>query len=148
MKNRGVKYKKKYWQTFDQTANIPEFSKKEISENISRRNFLELVAVSLSMAGITSCRRPIEKIIPYVIQQEEIIPGVPQHYATTMPFGNSAYGLIVESHEGRPTKIEGNPEHPSSMGASNVFMQSTLLDLYDPDRSKIILYNQKEENLI
>ena len=73
---------------------------------------LMLVGASLSLAGLAACRRPVEEIVPYVDAPEEIVPGVPRYYATTMPFGRSAYGLIVESHEGRPTKVEGNQSHP------------------------------------
>ena len=71
-----------------------------------------LLGASLSLAGLAGCRRPVEEIVPYVTAPEEIVPGIPRYYATTMPFRRSAYGLIVESHEGRPTKIEGNPAHP------------------------------------
>ena len=79
------------------------------------------MGASIALAGVAGCRKPVEKIIPYVIQPEEVIPGIAQHYATTMPFGNSAYGLLVESHEGRPTKIEGNKLHPSSLGGTNSY---------------------------
>ena len=98
----------------------------------SRRNFLTLMGASLALAGLAGCRRPEQKIVPYVKPPEEITPGIPQYYATTMPFGTSSYGLVVESHEGRPTKIEGNPKHPSSLGASNAWIQASILGLYDP----------------
>lgn len=104
------------------------------------------MGASIALAGIAGCRRPIEKIIPYVSQPEEIIPGVPNYYATTMPFGNSSYGLVVECHEGRPTKIEGNPEHPSTLGASNILIQASILGLYDPDRSKSVMHNGREKS--
>jgi Fe-S-cluster-containing dehydrogenase component len=81
-----------------------------------------------------------------VIQPEEVVPGMAQHYATTMPFGNSAYGLLVESHEGRPTKIEGNRQHPSSLGGTNPFIQASILGLYDPDRSQRVLHNGAESS--
>ena len=81
---------------------------------------------------------PVEEIVPYVTAPEEIVPGIPRYYATTMPFRRSAYGLIVESHEGRPTKIEGNPSHPSTLGASSSRVQASVLGLYDPDRSQSI----------
>jgi len=107
----------------------------------SRRNFLALTGASLAMAGLASCRRPKEKIVPYVQAPEEIVLGRPKQYATTMPFGNRAYGMLVTCHEGRPTKIEGNPLHPSSQGATNAFMQAALLDLYDPDRAGGVMHN-------
>ena len=88
------------------------------------------------LAGLTACRRPVEKIVPYVNAPEEVLPGVPRHFATTMPFGRTAYGLVVESHEGRPTKVEGNELHPTTRGVSSAWMQATILDLYDPDRSQ------------
>jgi Fe-S-cluster-containing dehydrogenase component len=97
-----------------------------------------LLGASLSLAGLAGCRRPVEEIVPYVTAPEEIVPGVPRQYATTMPFRRSAYGLIVESHEGRPTKIEGNPSHPSTLGASSSLVQASVLGLYDPDRSQSV----------
>ena len=97
-----------------------------------------LLGASLSLAGSVACRRPVEEIVPYVTAPEDVVPGVPRYYATTMPFGRSAYGLIVESHEGRPTKVEGNPAHPSTGGASSVRIQASMLGLSDPDRSKSI----------
>src|SRR4029450_9370876 len=100
---------------------------------------MRLVGASLSLAGLTGCiRRPAEEIVPYVAPPEEVVPGIPRYYATTMPFRRSAYGLIVESHEGRPTKIEGNPSHPSTLGASSSRVQASVLGLYDPDRSQTI----------
>src|SRR5207237_4245906 len=90
-------------------------------------------------AGVTACtRQPAEAILPYVRQPEGLIPGRPLFYATAMPLGGVATGLLVESHEGRPTKIEGNPLHPGSLGASDVFAQAAVLGLYDPDRSKTL----------
>ncbi|MFQ5633360.1 MAG: hypothetical protein ACE5I1_31730, partial [bacterium] len=83
-----------------------------------------------------SCRKPVEKIVPYVKAPEGIIPGVPKYYATTMPVATGGAGLLVESHEGRPTKIEGNELHPQSGGASGSHQQAEILNLYDPDRSK------------
>src|SRR5258706_6818433 len=98
-----------------------------------------LLGASLSLAGLAGCRRPVEEIVPYVAAPEDVVPGIPRNYATTFPFRRSAYGLIVESHEGRPTKIEGNPAHPSTLGASSVRTQASILGLYDPDRSQQVL---------
>ncbi len=148
---RNHKADVRYWRSLEATredARPDETSRREFpegvlesAETISRRNFLTLMGASMALAGLAGCRRPVEKIIPYVAQPEEIIPGIPQYYATTMPFGASAYGLLVESHEGRPTKIEGNESHPSTLGRSNALMQAEILSLYDPDRSAAVLHN-------
>ncbi len=113
----------------------------ELPEGITRRELMTLMGASLSIAGLAGCdivRRPVENIVPYVTAPEDSVPGIPRYYATTMPFGRSAYGLIVESHEGRPTKIEGNPAHPSTLGASSARIQASILGLYDPDRSQTV----------
>ena len=111
-------------------------------DGLSRRRFLTLMAASLGLAGLTGCnlQPPTEMIVPYVRAPEELIPGKPLYYATTMTLGGVAVGLLVESHEGRPTKIEGNPLHPASMGAAEVLAQASVLSLYDPDRSQTVLY--------
>jgi MoCo/4Fe-4S cofactor protein with predicted Tat translocation signal len=147
---------KKYWRSLAQSADTAKSTEALHSEfpehawekdnSISRRNFLSLMGASLALAGLAGCRRPVDKIVPYVNQPEEITPGVARHYATTMPFGLSAYGLVVECHEGRPTKIEGNPAHPSTLGAANAMVQASILGLYDPDRSKRIKYRGNEQD--
>ena len=97
------------------------------------------MGASLALAGAGACtRQPLEKIVPYVRQPEEVIPGRPLYYATAMTVGGVASGLLVESHEGRPTKIEGNPDHPDNLGATDVFAQAAILDLYDPDRARAV----------
>ncbi len=101
----------------------------------SRRQFLQLMGASMALAGLTACRRPEEVILPYTRQPEEIIPGIPLYYATAMPFRGVLRSVLVESHDGRPTKVEGNPEHPASRGRTSIFEQASVLDLYDPDRS-------------
>jgi molybdopterin-containing oxidoreductase family iron-sulfur binding subunit len=113
---------------------------------MKRREFLSLMGASLALAGLTGCRRPVEKIIPYVVAPEEIIPGIPEYYATTLPLGLDAVGLVVENHEGRPTKIEGNPDHPASRGKANTFTQASILNLYDPDRSQAVRYQGEERS--
>jgi molybdopterin-containing oxidoreductase family iron-sulfur binding subunit len=148
---------REYWKSLDQLADTPEFQEylhrefprgaselAELNDPVSRRAFLSLMSASIALAGLAGCRRPVEKIIPYVVAPEEIVPGIANYYATTLPFMNNAFGLIVESHEGRPTKIEGNPNHLSTMGRSNTFIQGTILDLYDPDRSKAVLHDGRE----
>ncbi len=106
----------------------------------SRREFLRLLGSSLALAGATACtRQPLEKITPYVRQPELTIPGIPNFFASAHVLAGYARGILVETHEGRPTKIEGNPDHPASLGGTDVFMQAAILDLYDPDRSQAIL---------
>ncbi|MBI4166704.1 MAG: TAT-variant-translocated molybdopterin oxidoreductase, partial [Acidobacteria bacterium] len=107
---------------------------------LSRRDALKLMAASAAMAGLTTCTKlPAEKIFPYAAQPpEQFIPGKPLFYATAMPLGGVATGLLVESHMGRPTKTEGNPDHPASLGAADVFAQASVLSLYDPDRSQAV----------
>jgi len=107
-----------------------------------RREALQLMGASLALAGLSvSCRRPVEKIIPYIRQPELIIPGNPNYFATAIMLNGNAIGIVVESHEGRPTKIEGNKLHPSSLGASDSHMQASVLQLYDPDRAKSPTWN-------
>lgn len=149
MKNTEITGKE-YWRSLDQLAETPEFKKfidSEFPENasemkspVTRRKFLALMGASIAFAGLAGCRRPVETIVPYVSAPENVIPGISRHYATTMPFGFHSYGLLVETHEGRPTKIEGNTLHPSSLGKTNARMQAEILRLYDPDRSKKVLF--------
>ena len=139
---------KEYWRSLDQLADSDEFKKflhrefpegaSEMNNAWSRRNFLTMMGASMALAGLASCRRPEEKIVPYVRAPEEILPGRPLYYATNMPLGISSIGLVVETHEGRPTKIEGNELHPSSRGALNSLAQASVLGLYDPDRSQTV----------
>ncbi len=97
------------------------------------------MSASLALAGVTACTvQPDELIVPYVRQPEELIPGKPLFFATAMSLGGVATGLLVESHEGRPTKIEGNPDHPASAARTDLFAQASVLTLYDPDRSSAI----------
>ena len=104
--------------------------------DVQRRDFLRLMSGSLAVAGLGACtRQPEEKILPFATSPEERIPGKPEFFATTMTLGAAALGLLVESHGGRPTKVEGNPDHPASRGATDGFAQAATLGLYDPDRS-------------
>src|SRR5262249_23728320 len=104
---------------------------------------LTLMGASLALAGLSGCSvrpAPRGQIVPYVRAPEEIVPGKPLFFATAMPLGGSATGLLVESHMGRPTKVEGNPDHPASLGATDVFAQAAVLGLYDPDRSQTVTF--------
>jgi MoCo/4Fe-4S cofactor protein with predicted Tat translocation signal len=140
-----------YWRCLEELADSEEFHqflKQEFPEQaaglldrVSRRDFLKLMGASLALAGLTGCGRAApqdEKIVPYVNQPEEIIPGRPLFFATAFPMGGVGTGVLVESHEGRPTKIEGNPNHPASLGATDAFTQASILTLYDPDRSQVV----------
>jgi molybdopterin-containing oxidoreductase family iron-sulfur binding subunit len=107
----------------------------------SRRQFLRLMGASLALSGIAGCAvQPLESIVPYVEQPELIEPGKPLFFATAAPCQGFATGVLVRSREGRPIKIEGNPSHPSSRGATDAFAQAEMLSLYDPDRSQVVLY--------
>jgi len=109
--------------------------------DLDRRRFLQLSAASAALAGLAGCtKQPPEKIVPYVRQPEEIVPGKPLWFATSMPMGGYALPLLVESQMGRPIKVEGNPDHPASEGATDLFAQASLLDLYDPDRAQAITH--------
>ena len=110
----------------------------EWDETVDRRNFLKLAAASLAFAGISGCRKPEQLIVPYVKQPDGMILGKPQYYATAMPFGADAVGVLVESHEGRPTHVTGNPDHPSSLGSTDAITQASVLNLYDPDRAQTV----------
>ena len=139
---------KTYWRSLTQIENRPEYrdalerefpeGASQLTDRVTRREMIQLLGASLSLAGLAGCRRPVEEIVPYVAAPEDVVPGIPRYYATTMPFRRSAYGVIVESHEGRPTKIEGNPAHPSTLGASSTRVQASVLSLYDPDRSQSV----------
>ena len=111
------------------------------ADDLTRRDFLKLLGASIALAGLDGCTRiPGEKIVPYVTQPPEVTPGVPLHYATSMVLDGYATGLVVESHEGRPTKVEGNPDHPASLGAAGIVEQASVLQLYDPDRARAVRY--------
>ena len=106
---------------------------------ISRRRFLELMGASVALAGLSACSYPPnQKIVPYVKQPEQVVPGKPLYYASAALFSGYANGVLVESHLGRPTKIEGNPQHPASLGATDTFTQASVLTLYDPNRARVI----------
>src|SRR2546423_6130428 len=109
-----------------------------LQRGVDRRAFMKLMSASMALAGLAACNRPEQKIVPYVKQPENLVPGKPIFFATAMTLGGVANGVLAESHMGRPTKIEGNPDHPSSLGASDAYMQASILGLYDPDRSQVV----------
>src|SRR5580658_2170122 len=145
-----------YWRSLDDLAATPEFQdllvrefpqqaigwEKDEDPGEGRRNFLKLMGASLALGGLAACtRQPTEYITPYIQQPEELIPGRPLFYATATSLSGVLTGVLAESHEGRPTKIEGNPEHPGSLGACDPYSQASVLGLYDPDRSRALLFN-------
>jgi molybdopterin-containing oxidoreductase family iron-sulfur binding subunit len=138
-----------YWRSLEELAGSAAFREalhrefpkgaSEWVDSVSRRGFLKVMGASMALAGMTGCvKLPQEPIVPYVRQPEEVIPGRPMFYATAMTLSGYASPLVVESHLGRPTKIEGNDRHPASLGASDIFAQASLLGLYDPDRSQSV----------
>jgi molybdopterin-containing oxidoreductase family iron-sulfur binding subunit len=139
-----------YWRSLEELADTDEFRRyvqREFPEQASeftnpagRREFLRLMGASIALAGVSACtRQPAEQIVPYVRQPEEVVPGRPLFYATSMLEGGFAHPLLAENHTGRPTKLEGNPEHPASLGATDLLGQAAVLTLYDPDRSRTIV---------
>ncbi len=146
---------KRFWKSLDELADTEEYqrlARQEFPKNppvkpeqsgISRRNVLKLMAASAGLAGLTACTKlPIEHIAPYVRPAEEFVPGHPLFYATSMPRPEGgALGLLVKSNMGRPTKVEGNPDHPGSLGSTDVFGQGSVLDFWDPDRAQAILHD-------
>jgi molybdopterin-containing oxidoreductase family iron-sulfur binding subunit len=140
---------RRLWRSLDELAETPEFLEflqKEfprqaaaIATGFDRRQFLKLMGASFGLAGLAACTtQPTEHIVPYVKQPEELVLGEPLFYASAVPTGGYAVGVVVESHEGRPTKIEGNPAHPASLGGIDPPTQAAVLGLYDPDRSQTI----------
>ncbi len=141
-----------YWRSLDSIADTDTFrafvdrefphGASELNDPVSRRTFLKLMGASIALAGLTGCiRQPQERIAPYTQAPPEMAPGVPLFYATALNFGGFASGVLVRSNDGRPTKVEGNPNHPASLGATDIFAQAEILSLYDPDRSQVVLDN-------
>ncbi|HEY4363945.1 MAG TPA: TAT-variant-translocated molybdopterin oxidoreductase [Bryobacteraceae bacterium] len=144
----------KYWRSLDELAKTPQFREfveqefpahaDEMLEGNSRRTVLKLMAASFGLAGLAACRRPVEHIYPTAKGWDNYVPGEKLTYATAVSLAGQVTGLLVETHDGRPTKIEGNPDHPFSQGAATALVQASLLNLYDPDRSKSVLEAGKE----
>jgi molybdopterin-containing oxidoreductase family iron-sulfur binding subunit len=142
----------RYWRSLEELAETPEFNRfleREFPiqaprdmKPLSRREFFRVMGAGLALAGVAGCSyQPAERIVPYVEQPERIIPGKPLYFATTFPREGYGVGVLAESNMGRPTKIEGNPDHPASLGATQVWEQASLLEMYDPDRSQAVRRN-------
>jgi molybdopterin-containing oxidoreductase family iron-sulfur binding subunit len=148
----------KYWRSLDELADTPEFREwvgrefpagaSEWLDPVSRRHFVQIMSASFLLAGfgLTGCRRPEEKILPFGKQPENYIHGLPEYYATSMPTRGGAVPLLAKSSDGRPTKLEGNADHPANQfldrsgnprkhGGTDHFAQASILSLYDPDRA-------------
>ncbi|MGJ8637693.1 MAG: TAT-variant-translocated molybdopterin oxidoreductase [Phycisphaerales bacterium] len=146
---------RKYWRSIEEYSSTPEFKEllerefpvdASIMDDSSRRSFLKVMGASMALAGaatIPGCRRPDRKILPYAREvPEDVIPGRPLFFATGLALpGGGVEGLLIETHSGRPTKVEGNPLHPNNQGKTSAYAQASLLDLYDPDRLKYPVYN-------
>lgn len=113
----------------------------ELRDGYSRRNFLQIMGASVALAGLAACRKPVQKLLPYHMQPEEIVAGIPLEYASAIPFQDHGVGVVVTTSEGRPIKIEGNKDHDSSKGSTSIFHQASILDLYDVDRSRFVRHN-------
>jgi MoCo/4Fe-4S cofactor protein with predicted Tat translocation signal len=139
-----------YWRSLEELAQdetflaqmrqeFPQFLTAQ-SFSTSRRGFLKLMGAMVAMTGLAGCgtQPPNERIVPYVQQPEQILQGRPLFFATALPFRGYARGALVENHMGRPTKIEGNPQHPDSLGATDPYMQGAIIDLYNPPRAQVV----------
>lgn len=142
-----------YWRSLDELAQSSEFQARlerefpreaaALRDPVTRRSFLKLMGASMALSTLAGCqfaiKQPQEVIVPYVRQPEQVIPGRSLYYATSMTVQGYGIGLLAESHEGRPTKVEGNPDHGASLGASDAWIQASVLTMYDPDRSQQVL---------
>ena len=143
----------KLWRSLEELSETPHFRQllerefprhaSEWPDSLSRRRFLTLMGASLALGGVAGCSvrpAPSKDLVPFVRRPEDVTAGKPLFYATTMTLGGDAVGLLVESYEGRPIKIEGNPDHPASLGATSAFHQASVLSLYDPDRAQVVTH--------
>ncbi len=148
----GRKAGQRYWRSLDELVDSPQFRKTleeefpGLAEELdnpataaTRRSFLRVMAASLALAGLTSCRWPKQRIMPFAYRPEGYVPGVARTYATALELGGAALGVLVKSVDGRPIKVEGNPLHPSSLGAATPWAQAAVLEMYDPERSTTLV---------
>ncbi len=149
---------KAYWRSLDELTQTLEFREKvaqefpflaeALQDPRTRREFLKLAGASLGLLGLASCRWPKETILPFAGRPEGRVPGVPQYFATAMSLFGNALGLVVTSYDGRPIKVEGNPLHPESLGATHLWAQASVLELYDPDRSRAVVERQAGQRVV
>jgi len=139
---------KRYWRSVGELENSPEFedflrrefpvAAAEFPDGVSRRRWLQLMAASLALGGLAGCRYREEKIVALAKRPEDWVPGKPQRYATSIELAGAPRHLLMTCYDGRPIKVEGNPDHPSSLGATDLLAQACILDLYDPDRNDAV----------
>src|SRR4051794_32563594 len=146
---------KRYWRSVNELSDTPEFRQwlerefpngaAQMDDEVSRRSFLKLMGASMALAGfgLSSCRKPEMHLVPFTKSAEWTIPGKALFYATAMPRRYGAMPLVVSTVDGRPIKIEGNPFHSESNGATDAFAQASLLDVYDPSRSQRFVRRNK-----
>jgi molybdopterin-containing oxidoreductase family iron-sulfur binding subunit len=145
---------RRFWRSLEERSGSPEFQQwlgrefpgqaDQWTDPNSRRQFLRLMGASLALAGVSGCAvHPSEEIVPYVRQPEEVVPGKTLEYASSIPVGGYAHGVLVKNYMGRPIKVEGNPQHPATLGAADAVLQAAMLEMYDPDRSQSILLNAR-----
>ncbi len=132
-----------YWRTLEEYAKAaPDQARQDVefeqwfSPGIDRRRFLQLMGASLALAGLAGCDPAPETAVPYVRKPEQVTPGVPQYYASAVTLGGIAQPVLGTTRVGRPTKLEGNPQHPACLGRADAFTQAAILRLYDPDRAQ------------
>jgi molybdopterin-containing oxidoreductase family iron-sulfur binding subunit len=151
---------KRYWRSLGQLQDTPEFrswmerefpqgASEVQGDDVSRRSFLQLMGASVALAGLSlsACRRPLKNLVPFTKGVEWSVPGKALFFTSAMPSRGGAMPLVVTTFDGRPTKIEGNPMHPVNRGTTDVWAQSSILDLYDPQRSKVFLQGRKEADV-
>ena len=145
-----MNHETRMWRSLEEWAANPDFEERlhrefprgasEWDHTVHRRDFLRLMGASLALSGLGACtKQPLEKIVPYVEPPEDQIPGKASYYASATTLLGFGQGIVVESHQGRPTKIEGNPDHPMSLGATTIWAQADVLDLYHPGRAKDVM---------
>ncbi len=145
-----------FWRSLAELEGRPEFQayvEHEFAEPLAdeppgtpgRRRFMQLMGASLALAGATGCRWEEDYVLPYSRRPADLVPGEARYYASAQELGGVSTGLLVQSVDGRPIKVEGNPLHPSSLGAATYFAQASVLGLYDPDRSQDVLHRRGRE---
>ncbi len=140
-----------YWRSLQELADSDEFRaqlEKEFptgieppTDGVSRRRFLQIMAASAALAGLAGCRWPEEHIVPFAKRPAGMVPGETQHFATAFELGGVAIPMLATSYDGRPIKVDGNPDHPWCLGGGFALAQATVLDLYDVDRSRNCLHH-------